>query len=136
MKKTNKKVNTINHERDRIPILRYGPNNNLLQFKRAIIVKAGERFGDLAKTLETLEYYVTPEIDQTQFDLVNDPHGINLMTLKEKIKNRLKKEDAMRDDRHNLYSFIYSHLSEESIDEIKQLVDYAEIDEAKDPLEL
>ena len=44
--------------RDVVPILRFGANNNLLQFKRAIIVKA-------AKSLELMVYYATPDVDQT-----------------------------------------------------------------------
>lgn len=135
--KKNQRINrNFTNEIEKIPTLKYGPNTNLLQFKRAIIIKAGELFGDLARSLETLEYYVSPEIDEQEYDLDNDPHGINIMTLKEKIKNRIKKEDKMKDDRHNLFCFIYSYLSEESIDEIKQCDDYEEADNDKDPLGL
>ena len=42
----------------------------------------------------------------------------------------------MTAERHNLYSYIFSHLSDELIDEVKQLVDYEEINAHKDPLEL
>lgn len=131
-----RRFKTKNNDNDHIPILRFGPNNNLIRFKRTIIVKAGEKFGSLAKTLELMAYYVTPEVDITEFDLVNDPHGLNLMSLQENIRARIKREQKMLEDRHNMYSFIYSHLSEESIDEIKQVEGYEEFDTNKDPLEL
>ncbi len=80
-KKSFKKQINYKKETDGVPILRIGSNNNLLKFKKAIIIKTGELYGDLAKTLEANEYYTTPEVDETDFDLANDPHGLNMLAL-------------------------------------------------------
>ena len=117
-----------------VPILKYGTNTNLAVFKQKLTVAAMMLFGDLARLVETDEYYEPPKIKIEDYDLDNDPHGLNLEELKDARKTRQRKIDQMRDNRSAFYAFMYDRLSNESVDAIKQLEEYEEINSSKDPL--
>jgi hypothetical protein len=121
-----------------VPILRFGDGNSsaLLAWKKKIILAAMEKYGDLARCLETLQYYEIPEVEVDDYDPTADPHGFTLGDLKEAIKIRQQKEDKMLQQRPNLYSFLLSSISDESVDAIKQLEDFSEFHLEKDPLSL
>jgi hypothetical protein len=86
--------------------------------------------------LETLQYYEIPEVEVDDYDPAADPHGFTLGDLKEARKIRQQKEDKMLQQRPNLYSFLLSSISDESVDAIKQLEDFSEFHLEKDPLSL
>jgi hypothetical protein len=91
-----------------VPILRFGDGNSsaLLAWKKKIILAAMEKYGDLARCLETLQYYEIPEVEVDDYDPAADPHGFTLGDLKEARKIHQQKEDKMLQQRPNLYSFL------------------------------
>jgi len=122
-----------------VPILKYGPSNNWVDFKKKMAIACCEHYGDLGKIIEDEYYYIPPNLDQDDyglFDPTSDPLGINKAALLEAVKNRIKKIDRMKDDRPSLYAFIFSKLSRESEDEIKRTDKYGAWSKERDPLSL
>lgn len=120
---------------DEVPVLRYGPSNNWILFRERVISNALDRFGDLGRVIEIEKYYYPPEVDDTKFDLTNDPNGINKMRLMEAHKIREKKITKMEDDRSNLFGFILKKLSRESLEEVKHHVNWVKFNSNKDVLD-
>ena len=120
---------------DEVLILRYGPSNNWILFRERVISNALDRFGDLGRVIEIERYYDPPAVDDTKYDLTNDPNGVNKMRLIEAHKIREKKITKMEDDRSNLFGFILKKLSRESLEEVKHHVNWAQFNSTKDVLE-
>mmetsp|Transcript_10725 Transcript_10725/g.15483 ORF Transcript_10725/g.15483 Transcript_10725/m.15483 type:complete len:193 (-) Transcript_10725:146-724(-) len=71
-----------------------------------------------------------PNIDE--YDLEDDPCGINKARYIEDVKDHRKEMNKLKKDCPELYGLITQYLSEESLDEIKRQEKYEEIDEAAD----
>ena len=117
-------------------MLRYGPDNNFPKFKEKMSKEAIEQFGDLGRMVETGEYYEPPEPDIEDYDLDNDPHGVNAADYREDRKEWRRKKAKMNDDKPKLYAMILGKLSPESMDELKRHENYEEFNRLKDPLML
>ena len=131
-------INKPKTAEEAIPILKYGPGNNWIEFKKRMAIAATEKYRNLGRIIEQEVYYVPPEItfDPTTLDPAIDPFGINKAAVLEQVKERLKQIDRMREDRPSLYAFIMSKLSRESEDELKRHDNYATFHEEQNPLEL
>ena len=81
--RANRPTSTLMTPSDGVPMLRYGPDNNFHKFKEKISRAAIEKFGDLGRLIETSEYHELPEVEEKDFDLDNDPRGVNLADYKE-----------------------------------------------------
>ena len=119
-----------------VPILRFGVDNNFHKFRERLATAAIDRFGYLGELIETGRYYVPPPVDESLYDLDNDPHQLHLGALRREHDKRLQAIIDMRNERPKLYSMITSKLSSESIDEIKRHKDYDVFHVQKDPLAL
>jgi hypothetical protein len=118
---------------EEIPILKYGPNNNLLKFKEALSKAALKNYGNLGKLIKQGSYY-TPEMpERGDYDLQNDPDGLNKMAYLEDMKEYCKEIKAMEKDQPKLYTLILQYLSKESLEEIKREDDWDNVAEATDP---
>jgi len=76
--------------------------------------------------IELEDYYVPPEVEEPEadaFDKFNDPHGAHLAICVEKMKLREKAIYEMQLNRTSLYAVIWSQLSSESEEVIKQAED-------------
>ena len=82
------------------------------------------------------KYYEPEEPDPTDYDMVNDPMGVNRANFIDDMKEYRKELIRMRNERPKLYALIYQYLSEESQEEIKRSDKFDAIDEATDPLGL
>ena len=125
--------------KEAVPILRYGPSNNWIDFTKKVSLAACEHYGDLGKLIDDEKYYEPAEIDQKDYgpiDEKSDPYGIRKTSLLEAVKSRIKKIDRMKDDRPSLYAFIMSKLSRESEDELKRTTNYYVWSVERDPLQL
>ena len=72
--------------KEAVPILRYGPSNNWVEFKKKMSLAAGENYGDLGKLIDDEVYYEPPPVDPSDFgplDKKEDPHQLNLLMLQE-----------------------------------------------------
>ena len=119
-----------------VPTLKYGPYNNWVLYRERIVKSALEKYGDLGRLIEDEAYYVPPEIDQTKYDLVNDPNGLNKLLLQEALKARQKNIIKMESDRANFYGYILGTISNESLDELKRAKDYSKFNSELDVLAL
>ena len=121
-----------------VPILKYGPGNNWIEFKKRMAIAATEKYRNLGRITEQETYYIPPEIffDPDTLNPTNDPFGLNKAAVMEEVKERRKQIERMRDDRPSLYAFILFKLSRESEDELKRYVDYNAFHEQQIPLEL
>ena len=71
---------------EEIPILKYRPANNFSKFKEAMSKAALKNYGQLGKLIKLGDYFVPEEPFSTDYDLVNDPIGINKATYLEDMK--------------------------------------------------
>lgn len=69
-----------------IPILRFSPNNNFAKFKEALAKKVLIEYGDLGRLIESGKYFVFDPPGVGDYDLVNDPYGLNKATYWEQQK--------------------------------------------------
>ena len=91
------------HVGDGVPVLRYGPDNNFSKFKEKLSTAVIEKYGDLGRLVETGEYYEPPEPDISDFDLDNDPYGVNAADFKDQKREYRKKMDEMESNKSKLY---------------------------------
>ena len=107
-------------EASSVPLLQCGKLNNFPFFKKKLVPDAKEKFGDLAKLINLVAYYVPPEIDRDAFDLTDDPHGLTLEHLKSLLKAQWLAIAAMEAKRTAFHGYLWKLLSEESIDLIQR----------------
>ena len=121
-----------------VPRLRYGRDTNLLIFKQKLGIKAMQLYGNLARFIETDQYYEPERPDPSHYELGedDDPHGFNREEFRALLKEYTAEKAQMNRNKPQIYAFIYSYLSNESVDEVKKHERYAEFHLAKDPLEL
>jgi hypothetical protein len=127
---------TTAHVGDGVPVLRYGPDNNFAKFKEKLSRAAIEKYGDLGRLVETGEYFDPPEPNIEDYDLDNDPYGVNVADYRADRKDHRRKIAQMDDDKPKMYAMILGKLSTESMDELKRHESYEEFNREKDPLML
>jgi len=95
-------------------VLKYGPNNNFHLFKEALSKASLKLYGPLGKLNKTGEVY-TPDIPEAEdYDLDDDPYGVNKATYLEDIKKHRKELLKIKQETPKLYGLILQYLSEES----------------------
>ena len=55
-------------QREGVPMLRYGTTSNFLRFKELLATYALREYGNVARLIETDEYYEPPEVDTDYYD--------------------------------------------------------------------
>ena len=123
-------------DRNAVPMLRHGTENNFPTHKKKLAVAVLEKYHDLGRMIDLGEYYVPDAVDADLYDLDDDPHGLNLSEYKDARKTRLRNMDRMKSDRAGMFAFMMLHLSNESLDAIKLVDDWDEANHEKDPLML
>jgi len=120
---------------EEIPILKYGPQNNYSKFKEALSNVALKEYGTLGKLIkqEKYENFEPVEPDADDYELDNDPYGVNRAKYLDDCKDYRKEINKMKENQPKLYGLITQYLSAESRDEIKRQEDYEKIDKAADP---
>ena len=117
-----------------VPMLKYGPYNNFIVFKERLKTACMEKYGDLARLIELEEYWEPDAIDRAT-DYANAGTDEYVKTaLVHAIKERATTIAKMRANRANMFAYMMSKLSKESIDELKRHDSFANIDEKVDPL--
>jgi len=84
----------------------------------------------------TDEYWEPPALNVTEYNPDEDPHGFIKLQVNELLKERVRVIERMKNNKANLYGFILSRLSNESMDEVKRHEDFNDFNSTKDPLEL
>jgi hypothetical protein len=121
---------------DKVPTLRYGPDNNFLRLKEALSTAAVEKYGALGKLIELGGAWKKPPPNPADYNLSEDPHGVNLDAYKQDCKEYRKMLMKHSENEPKLYATIYDKLSVESLDEVKRHQSFIEFNRNKDPLEL
>jgi len=119
-----------------VPILQFGSGNNFYVFKEKLALTALEKFGDLARLVETDEYWKPPALNFTEYNPDEDPHGFIKLQVNELLKEHVRVIERMKNNKANLYAFILSKLTNESMDEVKRHEGFDDFNSTKDPLEL
>ena len=116
-----------------VPTLRYGPNNNYVEFKKRLSLACHEKYKGLGRVIEDEEYWTPEEVDRSLYPLENDPDNVMKSCLLEAVKMRVKEISEMKNARPSMYAFIMSRLSRESEDAIKRHEFYDAFHSAKNP---
>ena len=74
----------------------------------------------MARLIETEEEYIPDEIDEDNFNLEEDPHGIQQMLFVEAHKARAREIVALRSKMPQLYALFISTCSSTSVDVLKE----------------
>jgi hypothetical protein len=84
---------------EEIPVLCYGPANNFFKFKEAMTKAALKNYSNLGRLIQ-LEggYYQPTRPDRADYDLSNDPTGLNQTEYLEDMKEWRKEMKAMEKD--------------------------------------
>ena len=106
-----------------VPLLCFGANNNWLQFKERMATACLEKYGDLARLIESETYYEPEPVDKAQFEGWETDEVIKTLYIEE-IKARAKIIRQMKENRAKMYAYIILKLSKESLDEFKHHEDF------------
>jgi hypothetical protein len=119
---------------EEIPVLRYGPANNFSKFKEAMSKAALKNYGNLGWLIQ-LEgrFYQPTKPDHDDYNLANDPTGLNQTEYLEDMKEWRKEIEGMEKDHPKLYALILQYLSDESLEEVKRSDDWDTIEQETDP---
>jgi hypothetical protein len=89
-----------------VPMLHYGPSMNYDVFKRKMIVACLEKFGNLGRMIQDEGYYEPRDVDQSVYDLVNDPYGIEKSRLLKALEARDKEIRNMEKDQASMMDIL------------------------------
>ena len=106
-------------DRNAVPMLRHGTDNNFPAFKKKLTVASLERFNDLGRMFDLGAYFAPEQVDPEMYDLEDDPHGLNIGDLRDARKGRNRRIERMKADRAALFAFMLMNTSNESLDAIK-----------------
>jgi hypothetical protein len=82
--------------------------------------------------IESGEYFIPEPPDINNYDLIDDPHGLNKATYLEQQKLFMKHWEDMHNNRAKLYAHALQYLSQESLSDIKKATDYETIKASRD----
>jgi hypothetical protein len=89
--------------------------------------------GNLGKLIKEGSYYTLEMLERKDYDLQNDPDGLNKIAYLEDMKEYRKEMKVMEKDRLKLYVLILQYLSEESLEKVKQEDGWDDVKEASNP---
>ena len=92
-----------------------------------------KNYGNLGKLIKQGRYYKPEEPDRNEYDMQNDPDGLNKLAYLEDMKEYRKEIKAMEKDRPKLFALILQYLSDESLEEIKRDEVWDDVEEDTDP---
>lgn len=116
------------------PMLRWGRDNNLLQFTKILTTCAGTEYGQLAHAVlveRKAIKYPMPKEDKYDLETMSGREQ-----LKMDIQDRAKKMSKMAEAKPKLYYYIYSFLSRESEDAVKSHEEFEDCRKEQNPLKL
>jgi hypothetical protein len=117
---------------EEIPILTYGPDNNFLKFKEVLSKATLKNYGTLGKLIKQGSYYA-PEVREIRdYNLQNNPDGLNKLAYLKDMKEYCKEIKAMEKNSLKLYVLILQYFSEKSLEEAKREEGWDDIKEATD----
>jgi hypothetical protein len=116
-------------EPEPIPILRYGPSNNFMKFKEAILKKALLDYENLGKLIKQGYIVLPKQPDRETYGLDDDQDGLNKLDYLEDMKANRKELADYRRDMPKLYALILQYLSDESLDTVQKEAGWAVVEQ-------
>jgi hypothetical protein len=105
---------------DAIPILKYGPSNNVMRFKEALSKKALLDFSNLGKLINQ-GFIIMPDLpDRNTYGLDDDPDDWNKQDYLEDMKQYRRKVSDCKRDKPKLYALILKYLSIEILELVQK----------------
>jgi hypothetical protein len=119
-----------------IPTLKHGKNTNLAIWKEAMTNECKHQFGMLGNLIEHDEYMLPEEINAEDYDLEDDPHGLNRDELLGLRRERMKRVVKLETDEPRMHAFMWKHCSRESMEAVLKHDGYDVHVNGDDPLAL
>jgi hypothetical protein len=118
-------------------MLTHGKNTNFPAWKESMRNEIAMLYGDLVNIIDLNEVLLPTEVDEEEFNLDDDPHGVQLHKLKAALTSRQR---LITDQEINLpkcRALIWKYLSRESMEAVLRHEDYYDEEEHRnDPLQL
>jgi hypothetical protein len=109
---------------DAVPMLKFGPANNFMRFKEALLKKALQKYGRLGKLINMGKFDNLEEPDPTFVDVSNKFEKADYLEAMKTYGN-LKLDREGKEPQ--LYALILKYLSEESLEAEQKHQDWANI---------
>ena len=119
-----------------MPLLTNGVATNYAQWKESMRGEIAIEYGLLASILDTGEIWDPPEVDPADFELDNDPHGIEALKLRTAVISRQKQISAYEVDLPKVRAKMWKYMSRESQEAVLGHEDYDDEAHRNDPLQL
>jgi len=117
-----------------VPMLKWGSQNNFIEFKKKFSYFAGEKYQDVAHTIiKAHKRPAIPEIDPKDYP-ESEPHPKERFAMDYKL--RMAKQDKMDEQMKKLFHCMMSYLSQESLDAINSEDGFEKTEDAQDAYEL
>ena len=121
------------HNPEYVPMLRYGPDTNHLQWCKKIEGVGNLKYGSFASDVCRYGNFGLPdEVDEGDYDLES---AAQLVQYKNEIKEYNRELKAVKEKKSKLYFFMWENMSNESQDAVKRRPDFVEF-HTRDPLRL
>ena len=121
------------HNPEHIPLLRYGPDTNHLQWCKKIEGVGNLKYGSFASDVCRYGNFGLPEeVDEGDYNLES---VAQLVKYKNEVKEYNRELKAVKEKKSKFYFFMWENMSNESQDAVKRRSDYDEF-HARDPLRL
>ena len=98
----------------RLPMLYPGIRTNFWEWSQAAKEQVSIRYGELGLVFTEDEYVHPPDVDESEYNLDDDEHGIQLSRLKRAWDQRDKRVAKLEAESFNAHYYLWSHMSKES----------------------
>jgi len=119
-----------------IPYLVYGKSTNFAEYRRKLSSVALEKCPIIGNIIEDKQYEDFEDVEPDDDELADDPHGIKMRELQERVSQKVKKQAAAEQEKTKLFGIMIGTLSRESEQRLMQLETWDNIKHSRDPLNL
>jgi hypothetical protein len=112
----------------------HGKNTNFPAWKESMRNEIAMLYGDLVNIIELNEVLLPTEVDEEEFNLDDDPHGVQLH--KEALTSRQRLITDQETNLPKCRALMWKYLSRESMEAVLRHEDYDEEEHRNDPLQL
>ena len=104
-----------------IPYLVYGKSTNFAEYRRKLSSVALEKCPIIGNIIEDKQYEDFEDVEPDDDELADDPHGIKMRELQERVSQKVKKQAAAEQEKTKLFGIMIGTLSRESEQRLMQL---------------
>ena len=123
-------------EPPKLVMLTHGKSTNFPAWKEAMRNEIAIEYGELVSIIDSGEILLPAEVGVEEYDLENDPHGLELHKLKSALTSRQKQISRQDTNLPKVRALMWKHMSRESMEAVLRHEDYDEEEHRNDPLQL